>query len=73
MAPLYNGHFFADNPYSDSCLNLFTTALPSFPKVAVVDRINCTLFYGSATLNVILSDFLSLFLKKLSGNEDLTL
>ena len=24
--PLYNGHFFADSPYIDSCLNLFTMA-----------------------------------------------
>ena len=32
--PLYNGHFLADTPYIDSCLNLSTTATffsPIFP------------------------------------------
>ena len=45
--PLYNGHlfttatFFADSPYIDSCLNLFTMASFFVPKVAAVERFSC--------------------------------
>ena len=47
--PLYNGHlsttatFFADSPYIDSCLNLFSLQWPvsSVPKVAAVERFSC--------------------------------
>ena len=50
--PLYNGHlfttatFFADSPYIDSCLNLFSLQWPvsSVPKVAAVERFSCKKF-----------------------------
>ena len=50
--PLYNGHlfttatFFADSPYIDSCLNLFSLQWPvsSVPKVAAVEQFSCKKF-----------------------------